>query len=169
MLDSKLLRENLESVAGRLKTRGEDIDLSWFGDTDTRRREMLNEGETLKAERNKVSALIGKTKDKSTVQDEIARMKDVSARIKEIDEELRQLEDDLKGKLLTIPNLPDPACPVGAGEEENVEIRAWGEVPRFAFEAKAHWDLGKDLDILENFPAPGFLCSWGPARGSKGR
>nr|NIQ94360.1 serine--tRNA ligase [Desulfuromonadales bacterium]NIS40649.1 serine--tRNA ligase [Desulfuromonadales bacterium] len=103
MLDSKLLRENIDSVVERLNSRGEEADLSWFGDFDARRRELLGEGESLKAERNKVSALIGKTKDKSTVQDEIARMKDVSARIKGIDEELRQLEDDLKGRMLTIP------------------------------------------------------------------
>ncbi len=149
MLDSKLLRENSDSVAERLKSRGEDADLSWFADFDVRRRELLGEGESLKAERNKVSALIGKTKDKSTVQDEIVRMKDVSARIKQIDEELRQLEDDLKGRMLTLPNLPDADCPIGTGEEENVEIRTWGEAPKLNFAAKAHWDIGKDLDILD--------------------
>ncbi|NIQ94511.1 MAG: serine--tRNA ligase, partial [Desulfuromonadales bacterium] len=79
MLDSKLLRENIDSVAARLNARGEAVDLSWFADFDGRRRNLLGEGETLKAERNKVSALIGKTKDKSQVQGEIARMKDVSA------------------------------------------------------------------------------------------
>ncbi len=149
MLDSKLLRENIDSVIVRLNTRGEEADLSWFGDSDARRRELLGEGETLKAERNKVSALIGKTRDKSTVQDEIARMKDVSARIKQIDEELRQLEEVLKGRMLTVPNLPDPGCPVGTGEEENVEIRTWGELPEFGFKPKAHWDIGTDLDIID--------------------
>ena len=149
MLDSKLLRENIDSIVARLNTRGEDTDLSWFADFDVRRRELLGEGETLKAERNKVSALIGKTRDKSTVQDEIARMKDVSARIKQIDEELRELEEELKGRMLTIPNLPDPECPVGGGEEENVEIRTWGELPEFGFEPKAHWDVGTDLDIID--------------------
>ncbi|PLY02989.1 MAG: serine--tRNA ligase [Desulfuromonas sp.] len=149
MLDSKLLRENIDSVSERLKTRGEAVDLSWFGEIDIRRRGLLGEGESLKAERNKVSALIGKTKDKSTVQDEIIRMKDVSARIKEIDEELRQLEESLRARLLTIPNLPDADCPVGVGEDENVEIRTWGEAPKFDFEAKAHWDIGTDLDIID--------------------
>jgi len=149
MLDSKLLRENIDSVAARLKSRGEEADLSWFTDFDVRRRELLGEGESLKAERNKVSALIGKTKDKSEAQGEITRMKDVSARIKQIDEELRQLEDDLKGRMLTIPNLPDADCPIGAGEEDNVEIRTWGEASKLSFAAKAHWDIGKDLDILD--------------------
>jgi len=149
MLDSKLLRENLASVTERLNSRGGEVDLSWFSAADVRRRELLGEGENLKAERNKVSALIGQTKDKSTVQGEIARMKEVSNRIKEIDEELRLLEEDLRGRLLVIPNLPDAACPVGAGEEDNVEIRSWGEVPRFTFTPKAHWDIGTDLDIID--------------------
>jgi len=149
MLDSKLLREDIETVEKKLLTRGEEIDLSWFGEFDGRRRDLLGEGEALKAERNKVSALIGKTKDKSTVQDEIARMKDVSARIKQIDEELRQLEEDLKARMLVLPNLPDPECPIGASEEDNPVVKAWGEPPALGFEAKAHWDIGKDLDILD--------------------
>ena len=149
MLDSKLLREDIETVEKKLLTRGEEIDLSWFGEFDGRRRDLLGEGEALKAERNKVSALIGKTKDKSTVQDEIARMKDVSARIKQIDEELRQLEEDLKARMLVLPNLPDPECPIGASEEDNPVVKTWGEPPALGFEAKAHWDIGKDLDILD--------------------
>jgi len=149
MLDSKLLRENIDEVENRLKTRGEVLDLSWFSDADARRREALNEGEALKAERNTVSALIGKTKDKGTVQDEIVRMKEVSTRIKQIDEDLRLIEEEIKSRMLTIPNLPDAACPVGAGEEENVTIRTWGEIPKPGFSPKAHWDIGKDLDILD--------------------
>ena len=112
MLDSKLLRENSDSVAARLKSRGEEADLSWFADFDVRRRELLGEGESLKAERNKVSALIGKTKDKSEVQDEIVRMKDVSARIKQLDEERRALyKQRPKGRFPPrVPGLCVPGC-----------------------------------------------------------
>jgi seryl-tRNA synthetase len=149
MLDLKFLRDNLNEVERRLATRGGAIDLGAFRALDERRRGLLNEAESLKAERNQVSALIGRTKDKSTVQGEIARMKDVSSRIKELDEELRQAEDDLKGLLLVSPNLPDAACPVGQSEEDNPVLRTWGEPTRFDFAPKAHWDLGEQLDIID--------------------
>ena len=116
---------------------------------DSGRRALLGEAETLKAERNKVSALIGKTKDKSQVQDEIVRMKQVSARIKELDEELRTVEEELGNRLLVVPNLPDAACPAGSTEDDNVELRTWGEIEARDYEPKAHWDLGKDLGILD--------------------
>ncbi len=149
MLDLKFLRDNLDDVERRLATRGGAVELGGFRALDGRRRSLLSEAESLKAERNQVSALIGRTRDKSTVQGEIARMKDVSNRIKELDEELRQVEDDLKGLLLTIPNLPDAACPVGASEADNPEVRRWGTPRDFAFEPQAHWDIGEKLDIID--------------------
>ncbi len=149
MLDLKFLRDNLDDVERRLATRGGAVELGGFRALDGRRRSLLSEAESLKAERNQVSALIGRTRDKSTVQGEIARMKDVSNRIKELDEELRQVEEDLKGLLLTIPNLPDAACPVGASEEDNPEVRHWGTPRDFAFEPQAHWDIGEKLDIID--------------------
>ncbi len=149
MLDLKFLRDNLDEVERRLATRGGAVDLGAFSEFDDSRRSLLSEAENLKAERNQVSALIGRTKDKSQVQGEIARMKDVSARIKELDEELRQVEESLKGLLLTLPNLPDAKCPLGQSEEDNPEICTWGEPTQLGFEPKAHWDLGEDLDIID--------------------
>ena len=149
MLDLKFLRDNLDEVERRLATRGGAVDLGDFRKLDAGRRDLLNEAEKLKAERNQVSALIGRTKDKSQVQGEIIRMKDVSARIKVLDEELRQVEESLKGLLLTLPNLPDAECPVGQSEEDNPEIRTWGEPTQLGFEPKAHWDLGEELDVID--------------------
>ena len=138
MLDLKFLRDNLDEVERRLLTRGDAVDLGSFRELDGRRRELLGEAETLKAERNQVSALIGKTRYKSQVQGEIARMKDVSAAIKSLDEALRQVEENLNGLLLTLPNLPDPECPLGASEEDNPEVSRWGTPREFSFEPKAH-------------------------------
>jgi seryl-tRNA synthetase len=149
MLDLKFLRDNLSVVEQRLASRGGAVDLGLFRDLDAQRRNLLGEAEALKAERNQVSALIGRTRDKSQVQGEIARMKEVSARIKELDEVLRQAEEQLQGLLLTIPNLPDPACPVGQSEQDNPEISRWGTPPEFDFEARAHWDLGEQLGIID--------------------
>jgi seryl-tRNA synthetase len=149
MLDIKYLRANLEDAKQALANRGGDIDLSGFSQLDERRRELLNEAEALKAEKNKVSALIGKTRDKSQVQGEIARMKEVSARIKELDDQLRSVEEQLSEILMGVPNIPHRNAPVGASEDDNVEVRSWGEKPAFPFEPKAHWDIGEGLGVLD--------------------
>ena len=149
MLDIRYLRDNPDEAETRLHTRGEAVGLAPFRALDARRRELLGESESLKAERNSVSALIGRTKDKSTVQDEIVRMKTVSARVKELDDELRQVEDELRSLLLILPNFPDAVCPVGSSEADNPEVRRWGTPRRFDFEPKAHWDLGESLGILD--------------------
>ncbi len=149
MLDIRYLRENFEAAEKALGNRGGGIDLSGFTALDQQRRELLGEGETLKAEKNKVSALIGQTKDKSQVQGEIARMKEVSARIKELDDQLSGVEEQLSEILMGVPNIPHPSTPVGLSEDDNVEVRVWGEKPQFDFEPKAHWDIGEGLGILD--------------------
>jgi seryl-tRNA synthetase len=149
MLDIRYLRDNPDDAEARLHTRGEAVGLASFRALDARRRELLGESEALKAERNSVSALIGRTKDKSQVQGEMARMKEVSARIKELEEVLRQVEDELRGLLLTLPNVPDSACPVGSCEADNPEVRRWGVPREFAFAPKPHWELGETLGILD--------------------
>jgi seryl-tRNA synthetase len=149
MLDLKYLRENLDEAQRRLATRGGEINLSAVIDLDRRRRDLLGESESLKAEKNRVSAVIGKTKDKSQVQGEIASMKEVSARIKTLDDELKEVEDNLQSLLLQLPNLPHEKSPVGVSEEDNREVKRWGEAPVFDFEPKPHWEIGEGLGILD--------------------
>ncbi|AMV70925.1 serine--tRNA ligase [Desulfuromonas carbonis] len=149
MLDLKYLRDNLDDAERRLTTRGGTLDLSGFRGLDARRRELLSESENLKAEKNRVSQLIGQTRDKSQVQGEIVRMKEVSARIKTLDDELKGVEAQLEELLLTLPNLPHEECPAGSDETMNREIRRWGEPRHFDFPPQAHWDLGEQLQILD--------------------
>ncbi|MBW2476736.1 MAG: serine--tRNA ligase [Deltaproteobacteria bacterium] len=149
MLDLKLLREDLDNIERRLSARGGATGLDGFRGLDDQRRKLLGEVERLKAERNQVSALIGKTQNKSEVQAEIQRMKEVSHRIKNLDEKLRETEENLKNLMLTIPNIPDEECPLGASEEDNSVLHVFGSPPDFDFEPKAHWDLGESLGILD--------------------
>lgn len=149
MLDIKYLRDNFEAAEQALATRSGSVDLSGFKQLDLQRRELLSEAENLKAEKNKVSALIGQTKDKSQVQGEIARMKEVSAQIKTLDDQLREVEEQLSELMMGLPNIPHESSPVGASEDDNVEVRVWGEKPVLDFVAKAHWDIGEDLGILD--------------------
>ncbi|MHB1400100.1 MAG: serine--tRNA ligase [Trichloromonadaceae bacterium] len=149
MHDLKYLRDNIDLVEARLATRGGTVDLSAFRDLDRRRRDLLGESETLKAEKNRVSALIGQTKDKSQVQGEILRMKEVSTRIKTLEDDLKGVEEGLNQLLLTLPNLPHEQCPVGASEADNREVSRWGTPKQFDFTPKPHWELGEGLGILD--------------------
>ena len=149
MLDLKYLRDNLDHAEATLSTRGSGISLTRFRELDEQRRKLLTESESLKATKNSTSEEIAKVKDKSTVKDKIAAMKEVSVRIKVLDDELKGVEEELNGLLMTLPNLPHPTTPVGSSEEENVVVRTWGTPPAFSFEPKSHWDIGEELGILD--------------------
>lgn len=151
MLDMKWVRNEGERVRTALKNRGADAtNLDRFMDLDEKRRQLIQETESLKNKRNVVSQEIARLKkEKQDANDLIGEMKQVSQRIKDIDEELRKVEEELQQWMLGIPNLPHESVPVGESEADNVEIRREGTLPNFDFEAKAHWDLAADLDLLD--------------------
>jgi seryl-tRNA synthetase len=151
MLDIKYLRANFEEVKNKLQHRGEDLtDLGKFEDLDVKRRELIVEAEQLKGKRNEVSQQVAALKrEKQDADHLIAEMREVGDKIKALDEELRTVEEELDQLLLSIPNIPHESVPVGETEDDNVEIRKWGEVREFDFEPKAHWDVATDLDLLD--------------------
>ncbi|MDG5790123.1 serine--tRNA ligase [Evansella sp. AB-P1] len=151
MLDIKLLRNHFEEVKEKLSHRNEDIsDLDRFEELDVKRRELIQEVEELKSRRNTVSQEISQLKrEKKNADDLISEMKDVSNKVKELDDELRVVDEQLNKLLLSIPNIPHESAPIGADEDENEEIRRWGEVRNFDFEEKAHWELATNLGILD--------------------
>ncbi len=149
MLDVKYLRENLEAVEARLKTRGEAVNLNGFRTLDAKRRELLQQSEDLKALRNRVSDEISRIKDKSQAQGAITEMREVGQKIKGLDEELKGVEEALDQLLMTMPNIPHAAVPVGTSEADNAEVRKWGEIPAFSFTPKPHWEIGEALGILD--------------------
>jgi seryl-tRNA synthetase len=151
MLDLKLLRANFEEIKGKLQHRGEDLsDLDRFEELDAKRRDLLVKTEQLKSKRNEVSQQIAAMKrEKQDADHLIKEMREVGDSVKELDEELRGVEEALELLLLSIPNIPHESVPVGETEDDNVEVRKWGEVPNFGFEAKAHWDIADELGILD--------------------
>ncbi|HEM5504636.1 TPA: serine--tRNA ligase, partial [Streptococcus suis] len=151
MLDIKRIRTDFDGVAAKLATRGVAAEtLANIKDLDAKRREILVTVEELKAERNTVSAEIAQAKrNKENADDKIAAMQKLSADVKNLDAELLEIDEKLNAILTVLPNTPHDSVPVGADEEENVEVRRWGTPREFTFEPKAHWDLGEDLDILD--------------------
>lgn len=151
MLDVKILRSEYSRVEEALKNRGKSLDLiADFPKLDARRRELLQESESLKNRRNTVSAEVAKLKkNRENADDLILEMRQVSDQIKAMDEEVRELEASISELTLAIPNIPHESVPVGASEEENVEIRRWSEPKAFDFQPKAHWELAQNLSILD--------------------
>jgi seryl-tRNA synthetase len=151
MLDLKFVRANFEEVKQKLSARGEDLSgLDQFEALDQRRRELIGETEALKSKRNEVSKQVAEFKrEKKDADHLITEMREVGDKIKTMDDELRQVEEDLHGIMLTLPNIPHESVPIGETEDDNVPVRHWGEKPEFSFEAKAHWDIATDLNIVD--------------------
>ena len=151
MLDIKRIRENLEDIKKAMDRRGEkEFDLDAVVELDDKRKDLLKEVEVLKQESNveskKIPQLIKEGKD---VTEDRAKLKDLSDRIKAIDVQVREVEEKLNYTLMRIPNVPHPDVPQGETDEDNVEVKRWGEPTKFDFEHKAHWDIGTDLGILD--------------------
>lgn len=152
MLDIKIIRENPEEVKRRVNTRNGDF--SQYVDDiikiDAERRAISTDNDALKAKQNAVSKQIPQMKKNGEDTTAImAEMKELAEKIKADDAKIAELEAKQKTLLLNIPNMPNKDIAIGKDDTENVEIRKFSEPTKFGFEPKAHWDLGKDLGILD--------------------
>lgn len=153
MVDLKFIRENPDIAKEALKKRNNDTTLiDEIINLDEERRKLLKDVEALRAERNKNSSLVAKLKaeNKSAEAERLIEQgKEISDQIKNLESELKEIDEMLNNKLLYIPNIPDNSVPYGKDENDNIEIRKWGQPRKFDFEPKAHWDLGPELDLLD--------------------
>lgn len=150
MLDLKFIRSNLDKVKEMLKNRGYNLDVSVFDSVDRERREILATLESLRHQRNRVSEEIAAMKKKGEDASQIiGEMKKVSAEIKERETELSQVEDQLNPFLMIVPNMPHESVAIGVDENDNPEIRKWGEIRAMDFEPLPHWEIGERLGILD--------------------
>jgi seryl-tRNA synthetase len=150
MLDINLIRENPDLVREALELRQMDAaPVAQVLDLDLKRRTIIQEVETLRAERNEGSKEIGRTKDPEERQAKIEAMRAIGDNISDLDGELREVEAALTAVMSWLPNIPDEKTPYGVDESENVVLKSVGEIPEFDFQPKPHWDLGPDLGIID--------------------
>lgn len=151
MLDIKKIREDFDGVKAGVERRCKgDFGIDRVKELDAKRREVLAEVEALKNKQNVTSREVPKLKKAGEDTTALfAEMKQLSARIKELDGEVSSIEEELRTVLLGIPNVPNPQVQIGEDDSDNVELRKWGTPREFGFEAKAHWDIGEGLDILD--------------------
>ncbi len=152
MLDIKVIRSNPERVKEAMKSRNMDADamVDEVLEIDGQRRKIMGKVEAMKAEQNAQTRQIPVLKKQGEdVSGIMARMKELSDEIKGCDTQLAGLEEQQKKILLSLPNIPNESVPVGSDDSQNTEVRRWKEPPKFDFEVKPHWDIGKDLGILD--------------------
>jgi len=149
MLALPFIREHPDVVRGALAARHTDAPLDEILRLDEERRRLLQETESLKAERNAAGKRIGAAQAPEERQRMIDEMRGVSERIDILEPRLRALDEQLERLLLEVPNLPDDSVPPGESEEDNVVVRQHGEPPTFDFAPLPHWELGERLGIID--------------------
>ncbi len=152
MLDLSFVRDNLQRVEGMLRQRGQVPDevLKDFHAIDQKRRTAIQQVETLKAERNRITeeiARLKKSKEDATAQ--IEKTKQMREQIPALEKEVEEQDAKLRAILTGIPNLPHESVPVGKDEHDNKVMKTWGEPPKFDFQPKPHWELGEELGVLD--------------------
>jgi seryl-tRNA synthetase len=150
MLEIKFVRQNLSMVQEAMTARGHHAELDTFKKCDDERRDILQEIESLRHQRNVVSDRIAEMRtagdDTETL---VVEMRGVSSRIKELDKKLSKNQETVDAFLLGLPNIAHPSVPVGTDETDNPVIRKVGKLPEFASDPQAHWEIGSNLKILD--------------------
>lgn len=150
VLDMTTIREKPDLVRAAVQNKGDHVDLDALLQADEARRRLLTEVEGLRAELNRVSKEVGRRKKaKEDASELIASTREIGMKIKTMQAEVRNVEARLHDLCIRVPNIPAEDVPVGRDENDNVQVRSWGEPRQLPFEAKAHWDLGRDLDIFD--------------------
>ena len=150
MIDPKLLRTELDTVAEKLAKRGYELDKAFWQQVEEQRKSIQVKTEELQAKKNAGAKQIGLMKRNGENTDALmAEMATISSEMKQAEDALKALQDKILAAALTIPNLPDDSVPVGKDENDNVEMRRWGEPRQFDFEVKDHSDLGENLGLLD--------------------
>ncbi len=153
MLDLRYVSENLADVKAALARRGfADAELlDRLGSLAERRRSSITSVEALRQERNDASQAMAKVADKKSEEFQAKReqLRTLGDQIKQSEAQQGEVEAELGTILLNLPNLPHPDTPDGLTENDNVEVRVWGEKPSFDFDVRDHVELGAQLDVLD--------------------
>ncbi|WP_119329565.1 serine--tRNA ligase [Cysteiniphilum halobium] len=150
MIDPKLLRSDIEEVARELLTRGYVLDINAFNALEEERRIVQQKTQDLQAKRNVASKQIGMLKaQKKDVTDILAEVTNLGDELKALEDELKGIQEKITATIASMPNLPADDTPVGKDENDNLEIRRWGEPRAFDFEVKDHVDLGEKIGGMD--------------------
>jgi len=150
MIDLKFLTENVELIKKKLKARNSDVDVDMVLELNATRKALITQHDEARHQQKVISeGFRNKGLDdgqRKKLREETTAM---AGKVKELDEQVRALDAKIRDLLLVIPNPPADDVPVGKDEDDNVEIRRWGDAPKFDFKPKEHWEIGENLGILD--------------------
>ena len=150
MLDIKLIRENPEKINELLKRRNPELSIDKIIEIDAERRKIQAQADELRAKRKTESQKIGMMKkngeNTDAIQEEVRALGD---EVKALEEKQVELDNAQRDMLLRTPNTPDESTPIGKSEDDNIPVKYWGEPTKFNFEAKAHWDICEEKNLVD--------------------
>jgi len=150
MLDPSLLKNDIDNTAEALVSRGYNLDVDAFKALEGRRKEQQTLTESLQAMRNARSKEIGRAKaEGEDIQPLLEEVAGLSDKIKQAEAALNQILVELEDLQSAIPNIPHESVPLGKSEDDNLEIRRWGEPKPYPFKPKDHVDLGQKLGLID--------------------
>jgi seryl-tRNA synthetase len=149
MLDLRFIRENAAAVQENCENRGVEADLGLAVELADRRSALIQELNELKHRQNQMAKSTGREQDPDAREKLIAESRAMKDRIPQKEAELAEVEGRLREELLKIPNMTHPNAPIGEDDSDNVEIRRWGEIPKFGFDVRDHVELGESLGIID--------------------
>ena len=148
MLDSKLLRANIDFVVEQLKRRDFSFDVNEFNKLEDKRKVIQVETQDLQNLRNTKSKLIGQVKSSGEdIKPLLEEVSDLGQKLDNAKSALNVIQLEIDKIIMAIPNIPHPSVPEGTSEDDNLELLKWGEPKKFSFEAKDHVDLGEPLGL----------------------
>jgi seryl-tRNA synthetase len=149
MLDIKFIRENIDLIKSAAKKKHVNIDIDRLIEVDDKRKKLLSSVEKKRAEQNTANERIAKIKDEGQRSHEISKMKMLKEIMQKEEDDLNETLKEWQYLMIKVPNIPDMSVPEGKSEEDNKEIRTWGERQKFSFEPKSHIDLMQNLDMVD--------------------
>jgi len=149
MLDIKFIRENKDAVKKNCELRNIQCDIDRLLELDGKRKEMIQQIEELKKEKNKLNEEMKSAKDKKEIKEIIAKGKEIKNKLEKIQPDFEETEKEWKKLIITVPNMTHPDSPIGKDDSENEEIERYGDPPKFSFAPKGHEELMKNLDLID--------------------
>ena len=150
MLDPKIIKEKPQIIRDMLKARSVEFNFDELIDSDQKRREFILKTDELRKEKNQVALEISqKKKAGEDVSSILSEMKNISEELVKLESSQEEIEKKYSNLALTIPNLIHESVPVGKDETANMEIKKWGEIPKFDFKVNDHIDISENLDLVD--------------------
>ena len=150
MLDPKIIKEKPDKIREMIKARAIDFDLDGLLEFDLKRRDLIIKTDDLRNKKNQTAIKISeKKKTGENISSILDEMKDITSRLSELESEQQKIEESYSRLAFAIPNMIHESVPVGIDENTNLEIRKWGDIPKFNFPINDHITLSEDLDLID--------------------